>query len=88
MVRFHIPVITNPEVEFYLNRERVNMSEGECWYLDFNFPHYVNNRSTEDRIHLVVDCYVNDWVTSLLHHNCKTTPDHVKHDPENLDAVI
>ncbi|MDX6711200.1 MAG: hypothetical protein QOH96_2216 [Blastocatellia bacterium] len=75
MVRFHIPVITNPDVEFYLNRERVNMVEGECWYLDFNLPHYVDNHSTEDRIHLVVDCHVNDWVTSLLVDNSRTTTD-------------
>ncbi len=65
-VRFHIPVLTNPEVEFYLNQQRVVMNEGECWYLNFNLPHRVINRGATDRIHLVIDCVVNDWVRTLL----------------------
>jgi len=64
------------------------MAEGECWYLDFNLPHYVDNRSSDDRIHLVVDCHVNDWVTSLLLDNSRTTRDRVEHDADNQDAVI
>jgi hypothetical protein len=65
-VRFHVPVLTNPEVEFYLNGQRVIMGEGECWYLNFNLPHKVVNHSPTDRIHLVIDCIVNDWVSQLL----------------------
>src|SRR5690348_3878731 len=65
-VRFHIPVITNPSVEFVLNGSRVIMNEGECWYLDLNLPHRVANRGTTDRIHLVVDCILNDWLRELL----------------------
>lgn len=65
-VRFHVPVLTNPDVEFYLNQERVVMNEGECWYLNFNLPHRVVNHSATDRIHLVIDCVVNDWVRALF----------------------
>jgi len=65
-VRFHVPVLTNPDVEFYLNQQRVVMNEGECWYLNFNLPHRVVNHSATDRIHLVVDCVVNDWVRTLF----------------------
>jgi hypothetical protein len=65
-VRFHIPVLTNPEVEFYLNQQRVVMNEGECWYLNFNLPHRVVNHSATDRIHLVIDCVVNDWLRALF----------------------
>jgi aspartyl/asparaginyl beta-hydroxylase (cupin superfamily) len=65
-IRVHIPVVTNPEVEFVLNGVRINMKEGECWYLNFNLPHRVANRGTSDRIHLVVDCVVNDWLRELL----------------------
>jgi hypothetical protein len=65
-VRFHVPVLTNPDVEFYLNQQRVVMNEGECWYLNFNLPHRVVNRSTVDRIHLVIDCVVNDWVRAMF----------------------
>jgi ribosomal protein S18 acetylase RimI-like enzyme len=65
-IRLHIPVITNPEVEFVLNLVRVVMNEGECWYLNVNQPHHVANRGATDRIHLVIDCVVNDWMRDLL----------------------
>jgi mannose-6-phosphate isomerase-like protein (cupin superfamily) len=65
-VRFHIPVRTNPDVDFMLAGQRVVMKEGECWYLDFTQPHSVANRGTEDRVHLVVDCVVNDWLRELM----------------------
>ncbi|HMF58587.1 MAG TPA: aspartyl/asparaginyl beta-hydroxylase domain-containing protein [Pyrinomonadaceae bacterium] len=65
-VRFHIPVVTNPLVEFYLQGEKIEMSEGECWYLNFNLKHRVANRGATDRVHLVVDCVMNGWLRSLF----------------------
>lgn len=65
-VRFHIPVRTNPDVVFILDGKRVVMSEGECWYNDFNQVHSVENRGTSDRVHLVIDCVVNDWLRDRL----------------------
>jgi quercetin dioxygenase-like cupin family protein len=65
-IRIHIPVVTNNEVEFYLDKERINLKEGECWYMNFNLPHSVNNKSKTARIHLVVDAKVNDWVKQLF----------------------
>ncbi len=67
VVRLHLPVITNPLIEFYLDNERVDMLEGELWYLDFGLKHRVENNSDQDRIHLVLDCKVNDWLLDLLH---------------------
>ena len=40
--------------------------EGEAWYLDLNLRHRVDNHSDTDRIHLVIDCVVNDWVRALF----------------------
>ena len=65
-IRMHIPVVTNDEVEFYLDKERMNVKEGECWYMNFNLPHSVSNKSKTHRIHLVVDAKVNDWVKELF----------------------
>lgn len=65
-VRIHIPVRSNDEVEFVLDGRPIEMEEGEAWYLDLNLPHRVANRGSEDRIHLVVDCVVNEWLRSLL----------------------
>jgi hypothetical protein len=64
--RLHVPVVTNPNVKFFLNNERVIMGEGECWYLDLNLRHRVENESDADRVHLVIDCVVNDWVRALF----------------------
>jgi len=65
-VRFHIPVITHQDVEFYLDHERLQLREGECWYLNFNLPHSIINNSPVDRIHLVIDANVNDWVKNIF----------------------
>lgn len=65
-VRLHIPVVTHPEVEFYLSGRRVLMAEGECWYLDFNQPHRVENKGGTERVHLVVDCVVDEWLRALF----------------------
>jgi len=65
-LRLHIPIVTNTEVQFFLDAERVEMKAGECWYLDFTLPHWVKNNSAIDRIHLVIDCELNDWLRGLL----------------------
>jgi hypothetical protein len=65
-IRIHVPVVTNPAVEFYLGGERVVMEEGQCWYLDLSRHHRVQNLGSTDRVHLVIDCVVNDWVKALL----------------------
>lgn len=65
-VRLHVPIVTNPQVEFYIEDRRIVMNEGECWYLDLGRPHRVQNRGTTDRLHLVIDCELNDWLRSLI----------------------
>ncbi|MBK6826968.1 MAG: aspartyl/asparaginyl beta-hydroxylase domain-containing protein [Chitinophagaceae bacterium] len=66
LVRFHIPVFTNPDVDFYLGGEKMILEEGSCWYMNFNLPHSLHNKSNQDRIHLVVDARVNQWVQDLF----------------------
>lgn len=65
-VRIHVPVVTSAEVEFLLNGSRVVMEPGSAWYLRLADPHAVTNRGVEDRVHLVLDAVVNDWLTALL----------------------
>ncbi len=64
--RLHFPVITNPRVEFYCEDDRIILQEGQCWYLNANLPHRVSNNGDEDRIHLVIDCKVNDWLKDVI----------------------
>jgi hypothetical protein len=66
IVRLHVPLIAGPDVEFYVDGERILMREGECWYLDLSLPHRVHNRGTADRVHLVLDCKVDGWLLSLF----------------------
>ncbi len=64
--RLHFPIITNPFVEFYLDNERLQMQEGDCWYINANLPHRLANKGSSNRIHLVVDCKVNHWLSQLF----------------------
>jgi quercetin dioxygenase-like cupin family protein len=65
-IRIHIPVVTNERVEFILDKERILLQEGECWYMNFNLPHAIENKGAAARIHLVIDAEVNDWVKDLF----------------------
>ena len=64
--RIHIPITTNPQVEFMVNRVPIAMEPGSVWYLRLSDPHSVANRGTTDRVHLVIDCSTNDWLTEQL----------------------
>ena len=46
LARVHIPILTNSEVEFYLNGSRVVLDAGSCWYLRLSDPHHVANRGS------------------------------------------
>lgn len=65
-VRIHVPVTTDPAVKFLLDGRPVRMEAGEAWYLDLNLRHSVVNAGTEPRVHLVVDCVVDDWLGAVL----------------------
>lgn len=66
MARIHVPVVTSPDVEFEVNRRRVDMAPGEAWYLRLSDPHRVANRGTTDRVHLVIDLPVDAALERLL----------------------
>jgi aspartyl/asparaginyl beta-hydroxylase (cupin superfamily) len=65
-LRFHIPVQTNPNLIFKVSNKRVVMNVGELWALDTSYLHSVNNLGETERIHLVFDVKVNDWVKTTL----------------------
>ena len=65
-VRLHIPIQTHQDVTFLINDQPIHFGEGECWYMNANYPHQVSNDSAIDRVHLVIDCLVNDWLKELF----------------------
>jgi hypothetical protein len=53
--RFHIPLETQPGVEFQCGDETVYMGRGEIWWFQNALQHQVRNNSNVPRIHLIVD---------------------------------
>lgn len=70
-IRIHIPIQTGPHVEFFLEGERLLLAEGGCYYVNVSLRHRVINRGPGERIHLVIDVKVNDWVRDLVR-RCST----------------
>jgi len=73
IVRIHVPIRTNSDVVFSLfesPRSKVpyeySLKTGHYYYTDVTKPHAVRNMSDVDRIHLVVDCYSNDTLRTLI----------------------
>jgi hypothetical protein len=65
-VRIHVAIATDDEVEFVLDGHTIDLGPGEAWYLDLTLPHRAANRSGRTRVHLVVDCVVDDWLRDLM----------------------
>jgi hypothetical protein len=66
IIRIHIPVVTNADVEFLLNGSRVAMEAGSAWYLRLCDSHSVANKGSTDRVHMLIDAVLNDWLRALL----------------------
>ncbi len=64
--RLHIPITTNPDINFILDGNRLKMLPGECWYTNVNFLHSVSNKGSSDRVHLVIDGERNAWSDDLF----------------------
>ena len=65
-LRFHMPLVTNPGVDFRVSGKRVTMLPGELWALDTSYVHAVSNRGQEDRVHLVLEVKVDDHVRAMI----------------------
>lgn len=64
--RLHVPVYTSPDVQFIVEGRVIPMAAGELWYFNADATHEVLNRCTRDRIHLVIDCMANTWLTESI----------------------
>ncbi|MDQ6477213.1 aspartyl/asparaginyl beta-hydroxylase domain-containing protein [Dyadobacter sp. LHD-138] len=86
--RLHIPLQTNSDVKFILDDERLPMQIGECWYINANLYHSVQNSGETDRIHLVIDCEVNPWLTELFADPVKISSKDEETDPALARSII
>jgi hypothetical protein len=65
-IRFHIPVITNDQIEFKVSKQLVKMRPGELWCLDTSYLHSVENKGDASRVHIVLECGMNEEMAQLL----------------------
>ena len=57
--RIHVPIITNPKCLFTVGSKTIHMKPGELWEIDNdNQFHDVINGGEEDRVHLLIDYYI------------------------------
>ncbi|MDF1696173.1 MAG: aspartyl/asparaginyl beta-hydroxylase domain-containing protein [Saprospiraceae bacterium] len=66
VIRLTIPILTNDNVTFYLNKKPVEMELGECWYLKLTDPHSITNEGSTQRINMSIDMIPNEWVFSQI----------------------
>jgi hypothetical protein len=66
MIRLHVPIVTHPEVLFLIDEQPCVWRPGELWYGDFSREHYVENKSSIVRVHLVIDVEINEFVLGLF----------------------
>jgi len=64
--RIHVPLLTNEGVYFTIGDERLQLQEGECWYMDFSATHSIVNEGRSDRVHLIIDGIRNSWTDELF----------------------
>ena len=53
--RVHLPIVTNDEVWFSVGSETINMREGQLYEINNRRLHSVENKGSDDRVHLILD---------------------------------
>jgi len=71
ITRFHVPLITDPAVlmhtwDFDGRRRSHHLAAGHVYYLDARKPHAVDNDSSINRVHLVVDVVTDAAVREVI----------------------
>lgn len=78
VARVHIPIRTHPFVVFSIWEDKVKrnyfLQRGCFYFTNVVLPHSVTNNWTMDRLHLVVDCYVNDDLRTLIRRSAEAIP--------------
>jgi len=66
LLRIHIPIVTDPDVDFFIDGDKMNWKPGEFWFGDFTMPHRLHNRSDVVRVHIVMDCRLTEEALPLF----------------------
>ncbi|MDR8524187.1 aspartyl/asparaginyl beta-hydroxylase domain-containing protein [Shewanella fidelis] len=96
-VRIHIPITTEPSVEFHCGDKSVHMAAGECWIFDSWKYHRVVNASENYRVHLVIDIAGSSRFWELINEHSAISQNNYTHNnnvkfipysPKNLSDFI
>ncbi|HJP68499.1 MAG TPA: sulfotransferase [Sphingomicrobium sp.] len=89
-LRIHIPVITNPGVLFTCGDRTEHMAAGDCWIFDSFRWHDVQNKGSEQRIHLVIDTVGGGLLPELMSEAelCNGEPRFIRPDTKRLDGLL
>ena len=76
--RIHVPIVTNDLVFFHVGQKTVTMQEGEIIEINNRREHSVENKGSEDRVHLILD-WVFPWepccCSHIVHPGVPCSPD-------------
>ena len=75
VAQVHIPITTNNDVSFRLNGRHCPMPAGSVWWFRLSDPHSVANRGQSERVLMLVDLGMNDWLAGLLARAAGTAAD-------------
>ncbi|HEX6661470.1 MAG TPA: aspartyl/asparaginyl beta-hydroxylase domain-containing protein [Sphingomicrobium sp.] len=69
--KIHIPILTNPDVTFFVDDVAYHFAEGEAVEVNNMATHAVTNRGNTDRIHLIFEYFdldqpEPDWIEPLV----------------------
>ena len=69
--KIHIPILTNPDVTFFVDDVAYHFAEGEAVEVNNMAVHAVTNRGTTDRVHLIFEYFdldqpEPDWIEPLV----------------------
>ncbi|WP_041598692.1 aspartyl/asparaginyl beta-hydroxylase domain-containing protein [Hahella chejuensis] len=77
--RVHLPIATNEKITFQVGDESKYLKQGELWEINNQRRHGVFNRSSDYRIHMIMD-----WVTSDL---AKLRKEQLGLEPEDVGQL-
>lgn len=65
--RLHVPIVTNPNAHIVMPGSAIHLTRGNLWKLNpHSAIHSACNFGSEPRIHLMLDCYVNEALQKLI----------------------
>jgi hypothetical protein len=86
-VRVHIPVFTQPGVQFSCGDQSVHMAAGEAWIFDNWRRHHVVNPTAHERVHLVADTTGSAAFWQFVARSDGGAPEQHRFDPQREDAM-